>query len=288
MEKIKKGDIVGRISYGKDIAFFVERIFKLNKGKKIALLKGITERIEADSDINDLYLMDKDRLKEELKRFDKNVLLRIEEIGKKGEKIKKNSKLKYDRIYSNSITGKILHLDGDKKYSEKSFKYYKKMGLNAIVKNIPEYKQPHTVYRLLEFYKPDILVITGHDGLIRKDTGYNDIYNYRNSKYFIETVKQARLYEKNTNSNLAIFAGACQSYFEALIMAGANFASSPARILIDILDPLIVAEKIATADYIEYVTIEDIEGELRDGKRGVGGIGSRRKEKEHLNIWGQV
>ncbi len=29
------------------------------------------------------------------------------------------------------------------------------------------------------------------------------------------------------------FAGACQSYFEALISAGANFASSPARILID-------------------------------------------------------
>lgn len=32
---------------------------------------------------------------------------------------------------------------------------------------------------------------------------------------------------------LVIFAGACQSYFEAIISAGANFASSPARILID-------------------------------------------------------
>ena len=36
--------------------------------------------------------------------------------------------------------GKILHLDGDKKYSYKSYKYYKRMGLNVIVKNIPEYK----------------------------------------------------------------------------------------------------------------------------------------------------
>ena len=243
------------------------------------MLKGITERIEADSDVEDLYIMDKEKLQEELKRFDRKVDLRIAKIEKKVKKLKANYKLKNDRIYSNSITGKILHLDGDKKYSEKSVRYYKKMGLNAIVKNIPEYKQPRVVYRLLEFYKPDILVITGHDGLIRKDTGYDDIYNYRNSKYFMETVKQARLYEQNTNANLAIFAGACQSYFEALIMAGANFASSPARILIDILDPLIVAEKIATADLFEYVTIDDIESELRDGKRGVGGIGSNGKKK---------
>lgn len=279
MEKIKKGDIVGRISYGKDIVFYVERIFKLENGKKIALLKGITERIEADCDVDDLLLMKKEKLKEELEIFDRKIDLRIANSERKGKIIKEKSFLKNDRIYSNSITGKILHLDGDRKYSEKSFKYYKKMGLNAIVKNIPEYKQPKVVYRLLEFYKPDILVITGHDGLIKKDTGYDDIYNYRNSKYFIETVKQARIYERNTNANLAIFAGACQSYFEALIMAGANFASSPARILIDILDPLIVAEKIATSDYIEYITIDDIEGELRDGRRGVGGIGASRKKK---------
>ena len=56
--------------------------------------------------------------------------------------------------------GTILHLDGDKKYSEKSYVYYKKMGLNAIVKNISEQKQPIVVYKLLDFYKPDILVIT--------------------------------------------------------------------------------------------------------------------------------
>lgn len=279
MGKIKKGDIVGRISYGKDIAFYVERIFKLNKQKKIALLKGITKRIEADSDIDDLYLIGKGKLEEELKCFDRKVDLRIAKKKNKMKKVIEKDDRKSSRIYSKSITGRILHLDGDKKYSEKSFKYYRKMGLNAIVKNIPEYKQPHIVYRLLEFYKPDILVITGHDGLIKKDTGYDDIYNYRNSKYFIETVKQARLYEKNTNSNLAIFAGACQSYFEALIMAGANFASSPARILIDILDPLIVAEKIATSDCIDYVTIDDIESELRDGKRGVGGIGANRKKE---------
>lgn len=33
MRKIKKGDIVGRISYGKDIFFIVEDIINLNKKK---------------------------------------------------------------------------------------------------------------------------------------------------------------------------------------------------------------------------------------------------------------
>ncbi len=173
--------------------------------------------------------------------------------------------------------GKILHLDGDRKYSEKAYNHYMKMGLEAVVRNIPEYRQPRVVYRLLEVYEPDILVITGHDAMIRKGRRYNDIYNYRNSKYFIQTVKEARRYDKDKNKNLVIFAGACQSYFEAIISAGANFASSPARILIDFLDPLIVAEKVATTEKYKYITIDDIAYQLRDGKKGVSGVGANGK-----------
>ena len=178
------------------------------------------------------------------------------------------------------VTGKILHLDGDKRYSEKSAKYYKKMGLNAIVKNIPEYKQPRLVYNLLLYYKPDILVITGHDSMIKKGTDYYNIYNYKNSKYFIETVREARRYERDYFKNLVIFAGACQSYYEALISAGANFASSPARILIDFIDPLIVEKKLASTENYKYITIEDICYELRDGKKGINGVGATGKMKK--------
>ena len=174
-------------------------------------------------------------------------------------------------------TGKILHLDGDRKYSEKSYQYYKKLKLDAIVKNIPEYKQPKVVYGLLQKYDPDILVITGHDGMIKKGRDYYDIYNYKNSKYFVETVREARRYDENFNKNLVIIAGACQSYFEAIISAGANFASSPARILIDFLDPLVIAKKIALTDKYQYITIDDIEEELRDGKNGISGIGANGK-----------
>ena len=47
--EIRKGDIVGRISYGKDIIFYVDRIIKVKNGKSYALLKGVHYRIEADA-----------------------------------------------------------------------------------------------------------------------------------------------------------------------------------------------------------------------------------------------
>lgn len=145
--------------------------------------------------------------------------------------------------------------------------YYKKMGLDAIVRNVPENRQANVVNTLIDRYNPDILIITGHDGMIKKGKSYEDIYNYRNSRFFAQTVKNAR--KSNKGKNLVIFAGACQSYYELLIDAGANFASSPARILIDFIDPLVVAKKFAITDKNKFLTIYDIEDELRDGERGI-------------------
>lgn len=275
MKKIKKGDIVARKSYGKDIIFYVKRIIKTQK-EETAILCGLLERIEADSKISDLELINKNILNKILKQEEKRVSSKL-------EKQEENYKIgvitnKEKRVKDKIITGKILHLDGDKRYSQKSYNYYKKLGLNAIVKNIPEYKQPKVVYQLLKYYEPDILIVTGHDGMIKRGTNYNDIYNYRNSRYFINTVKEARRYDAENNKETVIFAGACQSYFEALMLAGANFASSPARILIDFIDPLIIAEKVATTENFKYITIDNIANELRDGKRGVGGIGSKGKK----------
>lgn len=278
MNDIKKGDIVVRKAYGKDIIFRVINI--LNKPEeKIAVLNGVIERIEADSKIADLELVDKQKVKDILRKMDSKIENRIEKSKQQWED--RNYRIgvvtNQTRAKEKIITGKILHLDGDRKYSEKSYRYYRKLGLNAIVKYIPEYRQPRVVYQLLESYNPDILVITGHDGMIKRGMRYNDIYNYRNSRYFIETVKEARKYDKQKGKKLVIFAGACQSYFEAIISAGANFASSPARILIDFLDPLVVAEKIALTEKYKYITIDDIAYELRDGRDGIGGIGANGK-----------
>ena len=270
MKRIKKGDIVGRLSYGKDIYFIVERIIKTRNGD-IAILKGLTVRIQADSDLNDLELIETNQVEKHLRAMEETVEKRI----KTREKLLKNNEDVREKTIIH--TGRILHIDGDKKYSEKSNIYYKKVGLNAIVKNIPERKQPLFVGALVKKYKPEILVITGHDGMIKKGKNFTDIYNYRNSGYFIKAVEEAR--RNNTRDDLVIFAGACQSYYEGIMVAGANFASSPARILIDFMDPIIVAEKIAITDEKKFVTIRDIESELRDGQRGVSGTGGNGKKK---------
>ena len=264
---IKKGDVVGRISYGKDIFFIVDNVLKTRLNNEFAILKGLNMRIMADSPINDLEKINKEDVINSIKLSDIN----LEEHIRKS-KIKIGNTYKRQKLY----TGKILHLDGDKKYSEKSAKYYNRVGLNAIVKNIAENRQPKVVIPLLNKYNPDILIITGHDAMLKNGSNYNNIYNYRNSRHFINTVKEARKWGTSSDK-LVIFAGACQSFYEGIISSGADFASSPGRILIDFIDPLIVAEKIAITEEYKFVSSSEISKEMKEGARGVSGIGARGK-----------
>ena len=260
MKKIKKGDIVSRNSYQNDILFYVEKIVKTENRGKVAILKGVTIRIEADAPIDDLELPNESRIKENLKRIDKQIEFTNDYIDNRNV-------IRY---------GKILHLDGDRSYSEKTEKYYKKRGLNYIVKHVMEFRQPMVVRNLLQRYRPDILVITGHDGMIKNGKNYNDINNYRNSRYFVKSVNEARRWNSDKNE-LVIFAGACQSYYEAIMSAGANFASSPERILIDFMDPLIVAEDVSITNKNKLIMMSDLEGKIRNGRRAVSGIGAKGK-----------
>ena len=61
--------------------------------------------------------------------------------------------------------------------------------------------------------------------------------------------------------------------------AGADFASSPGRILIDFVDPLIVAEKIATTEENRFITGNEISREIKEGIKGISGIGDKEKSK---------
>ena len=149
LKNVRKGDIVARKSHNKDVIFVVDRIIK----NQIAILTGITTRLKADSYIDDLEIIDK-----------RDVQKVFAEIDKKIDKHANNTEIEKNSLFkrSNKIiyTGKILHLDGDKRYSEKSNMYYKKMGLKAIVRNISESRQVSVVNNLIDRYKPDILVIT--------------------------------------------------------------------------------------------------------------------------------
>jgi len=48
--------------------------------------------------------------------------------------------------------------------------------------------------------------------------------------------------------------------------------------MIDFIDPLIVAERIATTENTKYLSIRDIKDELRDGEVGVSGVGTTGKK----------
>ena len=268
---INEQDVVERNSYGRDIVFIVDKIIETYP-ENIAILKGLTIRITADAPISDLSLVTKQKEDECLRSLDN----RINNLANKIKKIK-DSKKRNDGIRI-EYNGSILHLEGDKRYTSKSVKYYKQLGLNAVVKHIPESEQAELIIGLLDRYKPDVLIITGHDAMIKKGRDYNDINNYRNSKCFVNAVRNARKWGRNS-CDLVIFAGACQSYFEAIMRAGADFASSPGRILIDFIDPLIVAEKVATTDINKYVTITQIVEELKEGRAGIGGVGVRGKKR---------
>lgn len=177
---IKKGDIVGRKSYGKDIFFIVDKIIKSDFGKNLAILKGLNIRVIADSPKEDLEIISMDKIIDTLQLSEKELERRIKKSTLKSQRRQK--------IY----TGKILHLDGDRKYSEKSSQYYNKIGLNAIVKNIEENRQSKLVIPLLNKYNPDILVITGHDAMLKRGVNYNNIYNYRNSRAFYKYSKRGK------------------------------------------------------------------------------------------------
>lgn len=259
MMNIKKGDIVSRNSYNNDILFYVDRIEENAREGKYAILKGVSIRIIADSPVDDLLLFSKKKLDNDLKDVSRS--------NNWLKKIRNNSALRY---------GKILHLDGDRRYSEKTEKYYRNRNLNYVVKHVAEFRQPLVINSLLNRYRPDIVVFTGHDSIIKKGGNYNDISNYRNSKYFVNAVYEARAWNPDING-LIIFAGACQSYYEALISAGANFASSPARILIDFVDPLIVAENISITSREKLIMISDLERKIRNGKAAINGIGALGK-----------
>jgi len=161
MNNIKKGDIVVRKSYNKDVIFRVTNIIK-NKNREIAILRGVTERVEADSDLSDLEIIEREQLIIKMKELDDKLNRRVE----RNIRIEKDNNYKIGvltnskRVKEKIITGKILHLDGDRKYSEKAYRYYRKLSLNAVVKYIPEYRQPRVIYNLLKIYNPDILVIT--------------------------------------------------------------------------------------------------------------------------------
>ena len=263
MDTLKIGDIVARKSYGGDVYFKITDITARSDGKKVYMLRGLLFRIEADSIEEDLVVQDTGKVQRDMQRS-----LDTAGLSRTG-----TSKGNYTRLYNwfRGTAGRILHIDSSSEYLDMCLKFYRKSGLRVTGKVVPESDQPGRIRGLLTESRADILIITGHDGIKKNASNLNSLDSYRNSRYYVQSVKEARRYEPNMD-NLCIFAGACQSYYEGIMNAGANFASSPGRILIHALDPGKVGDRVALTDSRRAVTQEKIAELTESGLRGIGGI----------------
>ncbi|WP_315116663.1 sporulation peptidase YabG [uncultured Clostridium sp.] len=277
------GDIVVRRSYDRDITFKVIDIKETSEGN-IYILKGINLRIIADSLEEDLELVDRNTCSDYEEVFNRKVNTSIKKIlldrtGIDIRNLNRSVSINEKKDLSFGRPGKILHVDGDAEYLEVCLKVYKQLSLDAIGKIIKENEQPKQIVNIVKAVKPDIVIITGHDGVLKDTKDFMDLDNYKNSRHFVEAVTELRNYEPGYD-NLVIFAGACQSHYEAILDAGANFASSPSRVLIHCLDPVFICERIAYTNIEKVVAIKEALQNTISGAKGVGGLQTRGKYRE--------
>ncbi len=291
---MKIGDIVVRKSYSRDIKFKIVNV-KFKDGNKRFILKGESIRIIADAFEDDLEIIE-DYVEDNLSRFVKQKIKQASENKKKYKNICSD----YTHIQNNNYgerrvraigkvlkkkgssfgrSGSVLHVDGDFEYLSKCISVYEQLFVNVYGECVEEYRQPDIILDLVRFYNPDIVVLTGHDSMSKNINDYMDLNLYKNSRYFLESVKKLRNYERDLDS-LVIFAGACQSCYELLIEAGANFATSPRRVLVHCLDPVFVCSKIFNTSIDETLKIDEILSETITGFNGVGGVQTRGKYRE--------
>lgn len=243
------GDLVTRDSHNNDVVFKIVSI-----STDGVCLKGVNVRLLVDAPIYDLKKydgVDTENEKDFMDRLDTGVTL--------------------DRNDYFYIPGKILHIDSDSDYLNRCLDYYKKLDIWAMGINESEDKVPSKILGWLNEYKPNIVVITGHDAYYSKKGGTLDLDAYKSSRFFADSIRAARKYE-SSHEKLIIIAGACSSCFDELIRAGANFASSPSRVNIHALDPAIVASLMALSDINKDIDLKSILEKTKYGKDGIGGI----------------
>lgn len=271
---MRQGDFVTRKSYGHDVIFRIQLIHE-----QTAILRGVAFRLLADSPMQDLTPAANVNSPLDLEAESRHAQSLRNLKAARARQLEHNlttisKQMKEQHAYF-EVPGKVLHLDGDATYLRKSLQLYEQLRVPAEGHFATEAEMADALPKLMEKSQPDIIVITGHDGMLKGKEGDRvNLNSYKNSHNFVRAIQVARQYERNRDA-LTIIAGACQSHFEALLRAGANFASSPARILIHALDPVHIASKMSYTSIKNTVNITDVMSHTISGIKGIGGIESR-------------
>lgn len=267
---MKVGDIVTRKSYNNDVDFIIKEVATHN-----AILIGLKYRLIADAELSDLLHVKCSGNNEHCTVLDRYLI---------DTNLYSNNSLICEEAcdlenYRSSLCkckkrGTVLHIDGDSFYLKQCLFLYEKLGIDATGYCIEESIQADNVEKLLKEHKCNILVVTGHDSLSKGKKNSSDINDYCNSKYYVESVLNARRLNNNYDE-LIIIAGGCQSYYEEIMKAGANFACSPNRVLIEINEPVYVAAKIAMTSIRDIVDIDMIIEDTIVSSGDIGGVETR-------------
>ncbi|WP_025332581.1 sporulation peptidase YabG [Paenibacillus sabinae] len=273
------GDLVVRRSYGGDVTFRVEYMTRNQ-----AIIKGTEFRLLADSPLNDLVQVPATAKTELGERARIKAAESLTELRKDRQEPSRFGvghgmgmlEQPPKEVSYFELPGKVLHLDGDPGYLNKSLSLYEQLRIPAEGYHVREAEMASVLYRLLPRVRPNVVVVTGHDGVLKSLQTYDlhSLSSYKNSQNFVAAIRVARDYERHYDA-LTIVAGACQSHFEALLGAGANFASSPGRILIHALDPVYIAAKAALTSVRETINLGDVLHNTISGSQGLGGIETR-------------
>lgn len=197
----------------------------------------------------------------------------VEEHRRKNDDYYKRIKENIFSLRVKGILGTVLHVDGDSEYMESCLELYKEMGIHAYGIYIDEKDMATKIGDIVRKILPDIVVITGHD--YYNNEGLTDLKNYKNTSNFLNACLEC----KRNKTDAVIIAGACQSNGEALLINGANFASSPKRINIHTYDPAIIAVKVASTSSERFIDKKSLERKIENFNDAYIGIETKGKMK---------
>ncbi|MYL72995.1 sporulation peptidase YabG [Halobacillus litoralis] len=270
---ISSGDLVTRKSYQHDIIFRV----KSEKGPLLKLM-GEYIRLEADAPLDDLEKVTGAEYHRRKSEVDEKEAYSYRLFRQDYRLLKEKREAEAGSGYANQketnyfqIPPRILHIDGDPLFLKKCIALYEQLGLQVHGQYLHEKEMPNQVLSLIEKVHPEIVVLTGHDSYSKAKGTVRELESYRHSKYFVEAVRNIRRKYPNFDQ-MVVFAGACQSHFESIIRAGANFASSPARVNIHAIDPVYVAARVAYTSFMDHINIWEVIRNTISGEDGLGGI----------------
>ncbi|MGO0121644.1 sporulation peptidase YabG [Desulfothermobacter acidiphilus] len=278
MLEFRRGDIVARRSHRQDLFFRIVELYRTEQGDLYALLRGIDYRLVCDAPVKDLVKVGPEAVASYWRQVFRRRADLLRRYREEGEEPDFFNRAKPELF---SMPGRVLHLDGDEDYLALCLATYRQLKVPVYGYAVPEEQQAHSLRELFPRHLPEILVLTGHDGLRGEHPDFRDLRSYRHSRHFVAAVQVARALIPDRDA-LVIIAGACQSYYEALLEAGANFASSPQRVLIHAFDPVLIAARVAFTPVDKLVPLKKtIEGTVT-GYAGVGGIVTRGRFRQGM------